>query len=228
MTVCIATICNKGKSVVVAADRMVSWPAGDIIYQWDGHNKKIEYLTKNSVLMWAGSEGSYCEIISKCKKSVEADFSIAQVAEKVEAIYNEQRIKQAERLVLFPRGLSLEKFHRSAVKNMPDSLFKELDTALWRYEFKLWLLVAGVDKEGAHIELISDKFRSNVNRNVFHVIGTGAFAALPVLGQKSTYAMSISEAKALVRKAAETAQLISGVGECHDLFALPEESEYSE
>ncbi|MHA1274674.1 MAG: hypothetical protein ACTSPD_18165 [Promethearchaeota archaeon] len=54
MTLVQASICNKGKSIIIIGDRMVSFKSGPIEYESEANDSKI-YLFHNNVMAFAGS-----------------------------------------------------------------------------------------------------------------------------------------------------------------------------
>jgi hypothetical protein len=62
VTVCIAVVCDDGKNVVVAPDRMFTAPAVNM--EFETSEKKIEQLAPGCVAMSAGNSAYATEIIS--------------------------------------------------------------------------------------------------------------------------------------------------------------------
>jgi hypothetical protein len=63
MTICIAAVCDGGKSIVVAADRMFTAPAPTSM-EFETSEKKIEPLATGCVAMSAGNSAYATEIIA--------------------------------------------------------------------------------------------------------------------------------------------------------------------
>jgi hypothetical protein len=98
MTVCIAAVCDGGKSVVVAADRMFTAPAPTSM-EFETSEKKIESLGKGCVALSAGNSAYATEIIAGTL------VSLAGAQQPLMSVVAE-RVKEAlNRIVQHPAGV---------------------------------------------------------------------------------------------------------------------------
>ena len=102
MTVCIAAVCDSGKAIVVAADRMFTNPG--LSTEFETEEQKIERIGSKCVALPAGNSVFATEVLelvqSRLGKNREPRFH--DLIESVRNIYAEVRSRKAEELVVSP------------------------------------------------------------------------------------------------------------------------------
>jgi 20S proteasome alpha/beta subunit len=219
VTVCIAAICEEGSKVVVVSDKMLT--AGDLEFEHPG--SKIIKLGASCVAMTAGSGLRHIELMKGVKKEVEklAAAEIEQIAEKVKEEYQAVRLKRAEELYLRPRGLKLQQYHRGELPS-PD-ITMTLDHQIRSYDFDLDIIVAGVDREGAHIFAIYNPGTFECFDAIgYHAIGSGLrHATFNLIERGHSHTAKLCEAMWAVFEGKKKAERAPGVGKESD-FAVVE------
>src|SRR5215472_11485220 len=103
MTVCIAAVCDGGKSVVVAADRMFTAPA-PMNMEFETSEKKIESLATGCVAMSSGNSAYATEIIAGTLVGLAGAQQplMSVVAERVKDAYISVRMTKVREQILVP------------------------------------------------------------------------------------------------------------------------------
>src|SRR5258708_15535188 len=94
MTVCIAAICENGKNVVVAADRMFTSPLN---VEFETEERKIEIISKSCVAMAAGGSAYATEVIDPVR-NIFGKKDNALVSEVSDAILNQYKLVRNQKL----------------------------------------------------------------------------------------------------------------------------------
>lgn len=179
MTVCVATICDEGKALVLAADKMVS--IGFVEGELD--NIKMMAIHPFWYMMIAGDDiGPLFEIVdlARAELAQSIDVSLEQVIEIVQRNYGLVRIRRAEALILKPVGWTIQGFNREGTA-LPN--FLEMQSRVQSYELSVQILVAGFDprlRPPAKIFTLDPSDKGIPRRHDipgFASIGSGAVAA---------------------------------------------------
>ena len=155
MTICLALICDDGKSIVAVADRMVS--VESLSLQFEQGTRKIERLGASFAALTAGDALAQTDLLRDASEAVsELDNpSVRDVASAVAECFIRQRNDLAEKLVLRRVGLDY-----AAFLEQQQNLLPELTARLWSdyqsVELEVELLIVGVDSSGAHLYQIAD------------------------------------------------------------------------
>lgn len=75
MTVCVGAMCEEGKAVVVAADKMVTFGAPMNLQMEPSALRKITKINDESVVLFSGSVPDSEEIITATKKQLKVSGS---------------------------------------------------------------------------------------------------------------------------------------------------------
>ncbi len=88
MTVCIAAICEDGKKIVVAADRMFTAGA-PVNLEFETEEQKIESLAPSCVAMMSGNSGYGTEVLIEIRQRLAGSQTpaIADVTKHAESAY---------------------------------------------------------------------------------------------------------------------------------------------
>ena len=184
MTVCVAAICENGKAVVLAADKMM----GMGYVEGEPDISKMRPLHKDWWVLFAGDDiPSVFDIIDYAKASLSeqgvagADpASLAQIMNSVRKGFLKKRLEDAETLYLAPSGWDLERFNKEGHQLHPDA--PQIRYNLDHYAMQIELLVAGFDKGDAYIfDLAGYGDKPGIPRRCdipgFQAIGSGSVAA---------------------------------------------------
>ncbi len=155
MTICLALVCDDGKSIVAVADRMVS--VESLSLEFEQRTRKIDQIGDRFAALSAGDALAQtnlirdaCEVISKMDNP-----SVRDIATAIEECFNQHRNNLAEKQVLRRVGMDYTSFLDQQQKLPPD-----LSATLWsdyqKVELDVELLLVGVDPSGAHLYHISD------------------------------------------------------------------------
>ncbi len=162
MTVCIAAVCNiledRPPCVLVAADRMIT--IGDIEYE-PAQTKSV-FFAQNTVGLFAGDMQLHVAIIPKVQARIDEalrehpeNINVSQIAEFYAEEFAFYRRTLAEREILYPRGLSFDRF-LTRQGTMAHWQVNDLDSQLAAYYLDSTAIIAGIDPTGAHIYKIQN------------------------------------------------------------------------
>lgn len=211
MTICIALLCEQGKAVVVASDRMVS--GSDI--EFEQNTMKIDELSNSSLALTAGSAIEHVDLLRECISVVnrQSSLGVYQIAETVKDSFARLRIKRAEETSFKPLGLDVQTFLQSQSSLSPDFVLR-LTRSLEVAELDLEHIIAGVDQSGGHIYLVEDPgISSCFDALGFCCIGSGQHHATMTF-VRAGYSPStpLRNALYLAYQAKRDAEVAPGVG----------------
>jgi hypothetical protein len=161
MTVCIAAVCDGGKSVVVAADRMFTAPAPTSM-EFETSEKKIESLGTGCVALSAGNSAYATEIIAGTLVSLAGAQQplMSVVAERVKEAYVSVRMAKVREQIIVPH-MGPDFLRVEAVgKTLPEylapqaALYGQLVMLTSQFNLGSDFIVTGVDSGGARICVI--------------------------------------------------------------------------
>src|SRR5712692_5502828 len=103
MTVCIAAVCEDGKKIVVAADRMFTAPP-PLNLEFETEEQKIESLAPSCVVLMSGNSGYGTEVLIDTRRRMGGNQTpaIADVAQHSELAYRAVRAKKADEIQVMP------------------------------------------------------------------------------------------------------------------------------
>lgn len=173
MTICLALVCEHGKSVVAVADRMV----GDVSLslETEQDTRKIDLLGGSFVAMTAGDALRHTNLIRDAIGEISNgnDLDVRKAAAIVERQFIKHRQDLAEKSVLNEVGFSYQDFLEQQHNLLPDFVL-----SLWasyrEVELGIDLLVAGIDQSGAHLYRVAAPGLASCYDSIgYAVIGTG-------------------------------------------------------
>lgn len=155
MTICLALVCENGKSLVAVADRMVS--VESLSLEFEQGARKIEPIGVSFAALTAGDALAHTDLLNDAREEISglSQPSVREVAEAVESCFTQHRQALAEKLVLRRVGLDYDAFMEKQ-QTLTDALVLGLSTEYREVELGVELLVGGVDSSGAHLNGISD------------------------------------------------------------------------
>jgi 20S proteasome alpha/beta subunit len=228
MTVCIAAICESGKTIVVAADRMFTNPALSTEFETD--EQKIERIGNKCVALPAGNSVFATEVLelvqSRLGSNKEPRFHT--LIESVRNVYSEVRARKAEEIVISPilgadfqtarvKGVSLPNYLEKQEK-----AYQQVTMMQNQQNFNADIIIAGIDEKGAHIcQITHPGVTMPLQKLGYATIGSGAIHAmlrLSLSGQ--TTRRNLVETLAEVYIAKRQAEVAPGVGKTTDMAII--------
>lgn len=149
------------------------------------------------------------------------DPSISEMTHELGEIYKERRRSRAEDLYLSPRGLTLQTFYSGQIRVLVNELAVMIDRQIINTSLELELVIAGVDRQAAHIYGIRDPGITDCYNSIgFHAIGSGAEHAIIMLAQEYSPDFSQNKMVQLLFEVKKSAQLAPGVGQDTDISVI--------
>ncbi len=161
MTVCIAAICDGGKAIVVAADRMFT--AGPPInLEFETAEKKIEELSPSCVALLSGNSAFGTEIMQGALARLHGAQrpQVVLAAESVKESYAHVRATKVRETIIVPNlgpdfsraeglGINIPTY----LKDQPN-VYGQLTMVMSNFNMGSDIIVAGVDDQGARLAVI--------------------------------------------------------------------------
>ena len=232
MTICIAAICDSGRSMVCAADRL--FVHYELELQFEPPERKIEQLYHNCAALASSNNSSIStEILEAARRgSHGADkVSIEALAHLVQQSFARVRLRSVEESIILPRlGPDYAK-HRDLGARLPDYLsqqrptYERLLSQMEHYVLDAYFLIAGVDQSGAHLYQINNPGVVHcLDKLGYMSIGTGASHAVVWLSRiGQTRQSNLFTTLCQVHRAKKMAEVSPGVGRTTDLAVIDQE-----
>lgn len=177
MTVCIAALADKGKTIVVFADKMIGMEA----IQSEIANKILE-IHRDWRVMFAGNDiDPVSDIVDAVEEKLlpRRKVSANDVIDAMVENFQFQRLRRAEALYLKPIGLTIQQFLKPGATSLPEAEWRHRALAIDKSKLDIDFLVAGFDSRGqGHIFTVTDPgYHQRWNIPGFAAIGIGAEGA---------------------------------------------------
>lgn len=228
LTIIVGAICNNGKQVIVAADRMLTQE--HLSVEFETQERKIEEITKSCVVMSAGDALVQHEVLQPAKVVIKSSAisQIPQVVEKIKESFVKERNKRFEEANLKPRGLTLENFYGGAQRALEPTIAMRLDRQLEEAEIELQIIIAGVDQTGAHLYCLVDPGVSQCfNPLGFCGFGSGyPHAMLVFISNSYDVGLNVKKAVYFVYEAKRRSEAAPGVGREYTDLAIIDKNIY--
>ena len=234
VTICVAAICD-GASILGASDRMLT--AGNVEFQPPA--TKIFQLTTSIAVMVSGDMALQAEILSGLRSHIQTLlsaepkpdwFSVRDVAGWYAFYYEAIKLRRSEKDYLLPLGLTKETY-LSRQQELSPELVNRIATELINFSLpNTGVIVAGIDRMGAHLYIVSNGNITCQDAVGFAAIGAGAYHASSYF-MFSGHARSgtLSKTLLLTYTAKRRAEVAPGVGVETDMFVVgPSVGTYSE
>jgi hypothetical protein len=180
MTVCLATLCDQGRAIVLVADKMVGvgYVEGELA------NVKMQPIHSQWFMMMSGQNiAPLFELadLARAELPMPKPAPLEHVMEVMQRNYELIRMRRAEAEYLKPIGWTIKRFNEEGSKFLPN--FLELQAKLQGYELSVEILVAGFDPTlmpPAKIFTMASSERGVPTRHDlpgFAAIGSGGIAA---------------------------------------------------
>lgn len=215
MTICMAAICDDGRSVVTASDKMLT--ASFLALEFEHPEAKIGVLGSHCLSLSAGDALAATDLLA-----ASGDLAQKLQAPTVEMITNDVKEKfialrqqNIEDNIFRPRGFNFRDFYQKGlISQIPGELAMLLDSQVQKSRFDVDLLIAGIDQSGAHIYGVRDPGVVACYDGLgYHAIGSGErHALLNIIGSNYQRSRGLNEAVYAVFEAKKHAELAQGVG----------------
>ncbi len=221
MTVCIAALCDRGQSVIVVADRMIT---SGLMIEFEHESPKIEKLCKQCFASTSGDALAHTELFDTVHQEIDElrQPSVEQVAECIKHAYQEVRQRRILERILRPRGISSLQMYYEIIGRLPGPLLEHIEFQISSYDYKIDILLAGRSYHKARIYQITDPGTSSCYDAIhFHAIGSGFnLAVASLIGSGFHCGIKLPEALMLLLDARQAAKNAPGVGDATDLAII--------
>ncbi len=224
MTVCLATLCDLGRAIVLVADKMV----GVGYIEGELENVKVQPIHSQWYMMMSGSDISpLFELadLARAELPMPKPAPLEHVMEVMQRNYELIRIRRAEAEYLKPIGWTIKRFNEEGCTLLPN--FQELQSKLQDYELSVEILVAGFDPTlmpPAKIFTMTSSNRGIPARHDlpgFATIGSGGIAAAYMMYFRDVKpTLPVRAAVYYALEAKYFGEHASGVGPSTDLFVI--------
>lgn len=221
MTVCISAICENSKSIVVAADRMVTF-GPPISLQTDLQSeRKITHLTGTVAVLYSGTVADGEEVISKVKQqSFPPKVPVNQIAESVKSAFIELKRRRQEETILRPfLGIDFPTFQGLLANSAASQVIQQIVGLLSQHNLQLDILIAGLDDTGAHLYVATHPGTLlSLGTMGYAAIGSGGLhASIGLSLRKQSKTLSLAQTLYNVFEAKKAAEVAPGVGKETDM-----------
>ena len=228
MTVGIAAICDSGKCIVLAADRMFT---SSTLVEFETLERKLEQLSPTcAVLQSFGDTSTVSEIIGPVRLQIlePHDLSVSVIADLIKSSYVKARLQRLEERIVVPTLGPDYVRHRETGINLPDYLknqqiaFQALMVRMEQHDLSVQLLVAGVDRSGAHLfQILNPGVCQDLDKLGYAAIGSGQHHALVCLQlAKQTRQTDLLTTMSDVYNAKRVSEVAPGVGKETDMAII--------
>jgi 20S proteasome alpha/beta subunit len=224
MTVCIGAICDKGKAVVVCADRMMTY-GPPMNLQAEGAVRKIFPLTDQCVMLFSGSvpDGEFIVNNTKIRIKASPHPDIKTIAATAGAVYQDHKKKRVEDTILKPYlGIDFAGYQTLVAQSASSQVLTQLLGLIGQHNLQLDVMIAGVDADGAHLLLVSHP--GNVLS--LDTVGTasigsgGMHGAIRMSLTRPTKDRTLAQAMHNVYEAKLASEVAPGVGKATDIAVI--------
>lgn len=223
MTVCIAAICDDGKGLVLAADRMVT--VGGLNLEVERSRSKISLLGAAGFGMMSAGDGLLSDEVVACMRDdlgvISAD-SIDKAADLLLDKFGETRRRKTEERILRPIQHTHESFKNDGLKQLGAQVHAALLQQLGQFDVGAEFVLTGFKAGAARIaHIVNPGTLRWTDSMEFYAIGSGAIHVIISL-MLSGYSASWNEQQALlhVYLAKRAAEAAPGVGNATDVVLL--------
>ena len=229
MTVCIAAICEGGKNIVVAADRMFTFTA-PVSLEFETGERKIDILAPTCVALGSGNSSFGKEIVSATLGTLAGSTTpqIDAVVEALKTAYIQIRANKVREMVVVPMlgpdYLRYEQFNVSLPTYLEKQagMFQQIVIQANQVNLGTDFLVAGIDNKGARVAYVGHPGTvAWLDKLGYGAVGSGAIHAttrLALVAQSSTN--SLTETLYYVYAAKRASEVAPGVGQITDISVI--------
>jgi hypothetical protein len=224
VTVCIGAICDGGKSIVVAADRMMTY-GSPMNLQVEAAVRKIIPLSNNSVLLFSGSvpDGEAVANGTKALMQGGGNVGLKQITEFAARIYQETKKKRVEDQILRPlMGIDFGQFQQMVTQSASSQVLAQLLGMISQHNLMLDIMLAGIDEGVGHLGIVTHPGMALPMDTVgTSAIGSGGLHASVRLNLgRQTREINLAETIFAVYEAKRASEVAPGVGKVTDIAVL--------
>ena len=219
MTLVQASICEKGNTIILIADRMVSYSIGGYIeYEKEGNTSKLFVYNKNAI----GFAGILPDIV-KIKNKIEPKDNVDDFLDEIIEIMIKNKNGELNRSIL---NDTIWKNKEEFIKNLnicPNDLKDLIFGKNAEFRLQLNCLIVGFNKKNeAKIYTISNEYEVNDVSDLFHhSIGSGTPFSVIFFDQENyDVNFSLEEGLYFAYRAKKTAESHTGVGIKTDIVII--------
>ncbi len=214
VTICIAAICDEGKSLISASDSMITNRMLSI--QFEHPLRKVTLLSEKCIALTAGDALAHTELFGMVQGGISQlkSPSIQDIVEQIKECYQNIRKSKINERILKPRGFSsFQEFYESHRTLVPE-IAMVIQSRIDDFDYGLDIIVAGAGNGNAHIYGINDPGTSQCFDAIgFHAIGSGLPHALNTLIAREHHSgTTLEESLLIVYEAKKVAEKAPGVG----------------
>jgi 20S proteasome alpha/beta subunit len=223
MTVGIATICENGDAIIMAADRLTTLVEANQITEMDA--KKLVPLTPQIAITSAGTmqDSEYVSERLRHASNLLTHQSVYQVANRLRRSCARIRERQIEERIIRPSlAISFSEFSAACLTNQLTTIAANVMDKVTGFKLNLELLVAGIDDSGAHLYWVNNQQVNSYSGLGYMAIGVGstlAAVSLARYGGSSSH-WTTAEATYRVYEAKRLSQETNLVGGKTDMMLL--------
>lgn len=215
MTICVSAICENGRAVVYATDRLLT--AGLLVAEFEHPGSKAYSLGSTCIGLAAGDALYGHDLFIGCQAMLASrqSPSMAEIAEAVRSRYSALRARTAEEMILAPRGLTMGEFYQGGlVRQLPPEMAFNIDQGIQGARLPLQVMLAGLDSSGAHLYGVNDPGSiDNYDRIGYQAVGSGeTHALLMLVAREHKTDNDLQTTAYLVYEAKRKAEVAPGVG----------------
>lgn len=153
MTVAVGTICDQGRTVIIAADQLITFPQLNL--HIEGAISKILTLTPHVIAILTGTITDGDEILTMARPCIEGlgnNPSVEKVVEAIRQAYEDLKRQRIERTIIRPYlGIDFAIFQQMASTATQTSVFQQIALEVSRHNLGVDIFIAGVSNGTAHL-----------------------------------------------------------------------------
>jgi len=236
MTICIASICDDGKSLVVAADQMFTMQA-PLNLEFEPPVSKIEKIGTNCVILAAGNSVFAQELTNRTRSKLQAGrpAPVSTVGLQLKSEYEAFRGQTIEEnIVLATLGEDFASFRKKggilpAYLQLQPMIYQQIIAQAAQFNLGMDFIVAGVEPSGGHIFYVGHPGTlMNFDKLGHASIGSGALhAAMSLSLSKQTPRVPLIETLFSVYSAKRAAEVAPGVGQATEMVVISVDATWS-
>jgi 20S proteasome alpha/beta subunit len=226
MTVGIAAICDGGKAIVMAADRLITVGEAQLVTEIE--HPKIQKLLPNVWLTITGPVQQYEFAMEHYKDSdwLVRGTSVHVIARRLRLACHRIRTRMVEsRYTQAHLGMTYREFVRHcADSQVINTIVADVYNKATNHSFDLIMMIAGIDDRGPHLYLVNDLGVNSFKAMGFAAIGIGAASATVSLArdEKCYYSRSVAETMYRVYEAKRACEQTALVSKSTDMVVIRE------
>ncbi|MGD0319067.1 MAG: hypothetical protein ABSB56_05190 [Nitrososphaerales archaeon] len=174
----------------------------------------------------AGSAIAHMPIVQDVTIEIlkEGTKDIDKIAEFTRNAYLKARNKKLEEEVLFPFGMNLQTYYQLQ-GGLDQTLTNVIVQNMAKYNYQLWMILAGVDEKGGHIYRLESPGKVfNFDSIGYHAIGSGELHAMTTFIANNFHSgVLLKNGLAIAFEAKKRSEKAQGVGPETDMYIVTKE-----